>query len=160
MTTDLLAVLNKSNRTIVESPVDAAGLGRPAQAHCRIRPSPGKIAKDAFEAMVVGEGSADEIVKAMRFSLVQITDESSIVKAIEEVMAKSPEQVAGYRGGKDKLFGFFVGQVMKATQGKANPDAVNRLLKKMLDGLAGRMNVTRKSDGALARIACSCLLSR
>ena len=64
----------------------------------------------------------------------QITDESAIVKAIEDVMAKNPGQLADYRSGKDKLFGFFVGQVMKATQGKANPDAVNKLLKEKLAG--------------------------
>jgi aspartyl-tRNA(Asn)/glutamyl-tRNA(Gln) amidotransferase subunit B len=92
----------------------------------------GKIAKEVFEAMLAGEGDADSIIKAK--GLVQITDESAIVKAIEQVMAANPEQVAGYRGGKDKLFGFFVGQVMKATQGKANPDAVNRLLKEKLAG--------------------------
>src|SRR5581483_10136256 len=107
----------------------------------------GKIAKEVFEAMceeaskrklqvhdvVVEETitlSADAIIENR--GLRQITDESAIVKAIEEVMAKSPGQLADYRSGKDKLFGFFVGQVMKATQGKANPDAVNRLLKEKL----------------------------
>jgi aspartyl-tRNA(Asn)/glutamyl-tRNA(Gln) amidotransferase subunit B len=92
----------------------------------------GKIAKEVFEAMAAGEGGADDIIKAK--GLVQITDESAIIRAIDDVMVKSPEQVAGYRAGKDKLFGFFVGQVMKATQGKANPDAVNRLLKDKLAG--------------------------
>jgi aspartyl-tRNA(Asn)/glutamyl-tRNA(Gln) amidotransferase subunit B len=92
----------------------------------------GKIAKEVFEAMIAGEGSADEIIKAK--GLVQITDESAIEKAIDEVMAKNPQQVADYRAGKDKLFGFFVGQAMKATQGKANPDALNRLLKAKLQG--------------------------
>ena len=95
----------------------------------------GKIAKDVLEAMCAGEGgegidAADRIISAR--GLVQITDESAIVKAIIEVMAKNPQQLAEYRSGKDKLFGFFVGQAMKATQGKANPDALNRLLKEKL----------------------------
>ena len=63
---------------------------------------------------------------------VQITDEGPVLAAIDEVMAKNPQQLADYRGGKDKLFGFFVGQVMRATQGKANPDLVNKLLKDKL----------------------------
>ncbi|MBI2383910.1 MAG: Asp-tRNA(Asn)/Glu-tRNA(Gln) amidotransferase subunit GatB [Gammaproteobacteria bacterium] len=128
-TTDLLGVLNKTGKSIERSPVTGemlAGLIK------RIvdKTISGKIAKEVFEAMVAGEGDADAIIKAK--GLVQITDESAIVKAIEDVMAKNPGQLADYRSGKDKLFGFFVGQVMKATQGKANPDAVNRLLKEKL----------------------------
>src|SRR3546814_20981656 len=80
--------------------------------------------------MMAGEGSADDIIKAK--GLVQITDESAIVAAIDDVMAKNPGQLAEYRAGKDKLFGFFVGQTLRATQGKANPDALNRLLKEKL----------------------------
>ena len=64
----------------------------------------------------------------------QITDTGAIEKAIDEVMAKNPGQLADYRSGKDKLFGFFVGQVMKATGGKANPAQLNELLKKKLAG--------------------------
>ncbi|MCA8927928.1 MAG: Asp-tRNA(Asn)/Glu-tRNA(Gln) amidotransferase GatCAB subunit B, partial [Alphaproteobacteria bacterium] len=63
----------------------------------------------------------------------QITDTSAIEKVIDDVIAANPEQLAQYRAGKDKLFGFFVGQVMKATQGKANPALVNQLLKPKLD---------------------------
>jgi aspartyl-tRNA(Asn)/glutamyl-tRNA(Gln) amidotransferase subunit B len=90
----------------------------------------GKIAKDVFEAMLAGEGSADDIIQAK--GLVQITDESAIIAAIDDVIAKNPQQLADFRAGKDRLFGFFVGQAMKATQGKANPDALNRLLKEKL----------------------------
>ena len=129
--TDLLGALNKLGKDIDTSPITAdvfAGLLK----RIADKTISGKIAKEVFEAMLAGEGDADTIIKAK--GLVQITDESAIVKAIEQVMAASPEQVAGYRGGKDKLFGFFVGQVMKATQGKANPDAVNRLLKEKLAG--------------------------
>jgi aspartyl-tRNA(Asn)/glutamyl-tRNA(Gln) amidotransferase subunit B len=127
--TDLLGALNKLGKEIGDSPVTApmlAGL----VARIADKTISGKIAKDVFEAMLAGEGDADAIIKAK--GLVQITDESAIVKAIEEVMAKNPGQLAEYRSGKDKLFGFFVGQAMKATQGKANPDALNRLLKEKL----------------------------
>ena len=64
--------------------------------------------------------------------LTQITDESKIVKIIEDIMTANPGQLNDYRNGKDKLFGFFVGQVMKATQGQANPAVVNQLLKEKL----------------------------
>jgi aspartyl-tRNA(Asn)/glutamyl-tRNA(Gln) amidotransferase subunit B len=66
--------------------------------------------------------------------LVQITDESALAKTIAEIIEQNPAQVAQYRAGKEKLFGFFVGQAMKATQGKANPKLINDLLKKMLAG--------------------------
>jgi aspartyl-tRNA(Asn)/glutamyl-tRNA(Gln) amidotransferase subunit B len=66
--------------------------------------------------------------------LVQITDEGELVQAITEVIAANPKQLEQYRSGRDKVFGFFVGQVMKATQGKANPQLLNDLLKKMLAG--------------------------
>jgi aspartyl-tRNA(Asn)/glutamyl-tRNA(Gln) amidotransferase subunit B len=66
--------------------------------------------------------------------LVQITDEGALTKAIAEIIEKNPAQVEQYRGGRERVFGFFVGQVMKATQGKANPQLINDLLKKMLAG--------------------------
>jgi aspartyl-tRNA(Asn)/glutamyl-tRNA(Gln) amidotransferase subunit B len=90
----------------------------------------GKIAKEVFEAMWASGTSADAIIEEK--GLKQITDSSAIERAIDEVMAKNPGQLADYRSGKDKLFGFFVGQVMKATQGKANPAQLNDLLKKKL----------------------------
>jgi aspartyl-tRNA(Asn)/glutamyl-tRNA(Gln) amidotransferase subunit B len=92
----------------------------------------GKIAKEVFEAMWAGGATADAIIEEK--GLKQITDTSAIEKAVDEVMAKNPGQLADYRAGKDKLFGFFVGQVMKATQGKANPAQLNELLKKKLQG--------------------------
>jgi len=131
VTGDLMAALNKSGKGIDESPITAAQLAG-LVARIADKTISGKIAKDVFEAMLNGEGSADDIIKAK--GLVQITDEGAIVKAIEEIMAKNPQQLAEYRSGKDKLFGFFVGQAMKATQGKANPDALNRLLKEKLAG--------------------------
>ncbi len=92
----------------------------------------GKIAKEVFEAMWTSGASADAVIEEK--GLKQITDSSAIERAIDDVMAKNPGQLAEYRSGKDKLFGFFVGQVMKATQGKANPAQLNELLKKKLKG--------------------------
>jgi aspartyl-tRNA(Asn)/glutamyl-tRNA(Gln) amidotransferase subunit B len=90
----------------------------------------GKIAKDVLEAMWDEGLDADAIIEAR--GLRQITDSGALEAAIRQAMAASPAQLADYRAGKDKLFGYFVGQVMKATQGKANPAQVNELLKKLL----------------------------
>ena len=90
----------------------------------------GKIAKEVFDAMWAGEGTADEIIEAK--GLKQITDSSAIESVVDQVIAANPGQVAEYRAGKDKLIGFFVGQVMKETGGKANPGQVNAILKDKL----------------------------
>ncbi len=126
---DLLGALNKAGLEIADSPVTAEMLGGLIR---RIGDSTisGKIAKQVFEAMWRGEGDADAIIE--RRGLRQVTDTAAIEKVIDEVLAAHPAQVEQYRAGKDKLFGFFVGQVMKATQGKANPAQVNALLKKKL----------------------------
>jgi aspartyl-tRNA(Asn)/glutamyl-tRNA(Gln) amidotransferase subunit B len=92
----------------------------------------GKIAKDVFESMWTEGKSADDIIEAK--GLKQITDSGAIEGVIDAVMAANPKQLAEYRSGKDKLFGFFVGQVMKATGGKANPAQLNELLKAKLAG--------------------------
>ena len=92
----------------------------------------GKIAKEVFEAMWNGEGDADTIIASK--GLKQITDSGAIEKIIDGIIAANPEQLAQYRSGKDKLFSFFVGQAMKATQGKANPQQLHDLLKKKLAG--------------------------
>jgi len=128
-TTDLLGALNKLGQDIAASPVSASALAGLVR---RIADSTisGKIAKEVFEAMLAGEGGADAVIE--KKGLRQITDTGAIEKAIEDVMAKNPGQLADYRSGKDKLFGFFVGQVMKATGGKANPAELNRLLKEKL----------------------------
>jgi aspartyl-tRNA(Asn)/glutamyl-tRNA(Gln) amidotransferase subunit B len=94
----------------------------------------GKIAKDVFEALWTSAKSADEIIDAQ--GLRQITDSGAIEAVIDAVIAANPKQLADYRSGKDKLFGFFVGQVQKATGGKANPARVNELLKTKLGGAA------------------------
>ena len=90
----------------------------------------GKIAKEVFDAMWAGEGSADEIIE--KRGLRQISDSSEIGKIVDQVLAANPQQVADYRSGKEKAFNSLVGQVMKATKGKANPAQVNSLLKQKL----------------------------
>jgi aspartyl-tRNA(Asn)/glutamyl-tRNA(Gln) amidotransferase subunit B len=128
---DLAAFLNRDGLEIGASPVGAASL---AGLLLRIRDNTisGKIAKDVFEAMWGERAEADAIIAAR--GLQQITDDGPIERAIAVVMSANPGQLAEYRAGKDKLFGFFVGQTMKATQGKANPARLNELLKKMLGG--------------------------
>jgi aspartyl-tRNA(Asn)/glutamyl-tRNA(Gln) amidotransferase subunit B len=92
----------------------------------------GKIAKEVFEAMWAGEGSADDVIESR--GLKQITDSSAIEAAVDKVIADNPGQVAEYQAGKEKLIGFFVGKVMQATGGKANPGQVNKMLKDKLSG--------------------------
>jgi len=128
---ELSAALNNKNLEISASPVSAKQFARLLQRILDNTIS-GKIAKEVFEAMWAGEGEADAIIE--KKGLKQITDSSALEKAIAEVMAANPAQLADYRSGKDKLFAFFVGQVMKATKGKANPQQVNELLQKMLKG--------------------------
>ena len=128
---DLAAVLNKEALEIGSGRMPADRL---AGLLVRIADQTlsGKLAKEVFESMWASAESADAIIEAK--GLKQITDTSAIEQAIEAVMAKNPAQLAEYRAGKDKLFGFFVGQVMKATQGKANPAQLNELLKRKLSG--------------------------
>ena len=130
-TTDLLGALHKAGKDIAGSPVSASALAGLVRRIADNTIS-GKIAKEVFEAMMAGEGGADALIE--KKGLRQITDTGAIEKAIEQVMAANPGQLAEYRSGKDKLFGFFVGQTMKATGGKANPAELNRLLKEKLKG--------------------------
>jgi aspartyl-tRNA(Asn)/glutamyl-tRNA(Gln) amidotransferase subunit B len=88
------------------------------------------LAKTAFKAMWESGASADQVIETQ--GLYQMTDNDALDKAIIQVIAAYPEQVNQFRAGKDKMFGFFVGQVMKATRGKANPQQVNDLLRKRL----------------------------
>ncbi|WP_405223514.1 Asp-tRNA(Asn)/Glu-tRNA(Gln) amidotransferase subunit GatB [Lentisalinibacter sediminis] len=128
---ELSAALNRDGLDIMASRIVPAGL---AQLLDRIADGTlsGKLAKQVFEAMWAGEGDADAVIGAK--GLKQITDSGEIQRIVQEVLAANPEQVEQYRGGKTKVIGFFVGQVMKATKGKANPGEVNRLLKAALDG--------------------------
>jgi aspartyl-tRNA(Asn)/glutamyl-tRNA(Gln) amidotransferase subunit B len=128
---DLSAALNKESIDIGNSKIEATAL---AGLLNRVADSTisGKIAKEVFDAMWAGEGDADAIIEAR--GLKQITDSSAIEGIVDAVIAANPGQVAEYRGGKDKLLGFFVGQVMKETGGKANPGQVNEILRKKLSG--------------------------
>jgi aspartyl-tRNA(Asn)/glutamyl-tRNA(Gln) amidotransferase subunit B len=126
---ELSGFLNRDNKDITHSPVTAmmmAGLLKRLADNT----ISGKIAKDVLEAMWSGEGDADSVIAQK--GLQQITDSGAIEQVIDEIITQNPKQLEQYRAGKEALFGFFVGQVMKATQGKANPAQVNELLKKKL----------------------------
>jgi aspartyl-tRNA(Asn)/glutamyl-tRNA(Gln) amidotransferase subunit B len=126
---DFSAALNAANLDVTQSRLSAAQL---AQLLARIADDTisGKIAKEVFESMWADGLDADAVIEAK--GLKQISDAGAIGKVIDEIMAANPKQLADYRGGKDKLFGFFVGQAMKATGGKANPGLLNDLLKQKL----------------------------
>ena len=126
---ELLGALNKTNLEIENCPVTAEEL-RQLLARIADQTISGKIAKEIFEILFHEGGTVDAIIDAR--GLRQITDTSAIVAMIDDIIAKNPQQAADYRSGKEKLFGFFVGQVMKASQGKANPDQVNALLRERL----------------------------
>ena len=128
---ELSGALNKAGADLVNSPVSAEALGGLVKRIADNTIS-GKIAKQVFAAMWEGEGSADEIIDAK--DLKQNTDTGAIEAVIDEIIANNPNQAEELRGGKDKMMGFFVGQVMKATGGKANPAQVNQLLKKKIFG--------------------------
>ena len=128
---ELSSALNRENVDITASrvvPVQLSGL----LARIVDQTISGKIAKEVFEAMWAEGKSADAIIEAK--GLKQITDAGAIEGVIDAVIAANPKQLADYRSGKDKLLGFFVGQVMKATEGKANPAQLNELLKLKLGG--------------------------
>jgi aspartyl-tRNA(Asn)/glutamyl-tRNA(Gln) amidotransferase subunit B len=126
---DLSAALHQDNLEIADSPVSALMLtGLLGRIEDNTISS--KIAKEVFQAMWAGEGDVDEIIEAK--GLKQITDSSEIEALVEQVVNDNPGQVEQYKSGKDKVFGFFVGQVMKLSQGKANPQQVNDLLKEKL----------------------------
>jgi aspartyl-tRNA(Asn)/glutamyl-tRNA(Gln) amidotransferase subunit B len=126
---ELAGLLNKEGKDISESPVSPAMLGGMLR---RIGDGTisGKLAKQVFEAMWAGEGDADAVIEQQ--GLKQITDTGAIEKIVRDVLADNPGQVQQYKAGQEKLLGFFVGQVMKATQGKANPAEVNKILKQLL----------------------------
>ncbi|HBR68703.1 MAG TPA: Asp-tRNA(Asn)/Glu-tRNA(Gln) amidotransferase GatCAB subunit B [Rhodospirillaceae bacterium] len=126
---ELLGILNKNGIEITDSPVKAAQLGGLIDLITDNTIS-GKIAKDVFAEMYKTGKDAAAIVEEK--GLKQVTDTGAIEKIVDAVIAANPDNVAAYKSGKDKLFGFFVGQVMKETQGKANPAVVNELLKKKL----------------------------
>ncbi|HIQ07446.1 MAG TPA: Asp-tRNA(Asn)/Glu-tRNA(Gln) amidotransferase subunit GatB [Thiotrichaceae bacterium] len=128
---ELSACLNRDDILVENSPVSATLL---AGLVMRIADNTisGKIAKTIFTAMWDGEGDADSLIESK--GLKQITDTGAITAMVEEVIANNPNQVEQYRAGKEQLIGFFVGQVMKASKGKANPAQVNQELIKHLKG--------------------------
>jgi aspartyl-tRNA(Asn)/glutamyl-tRNA(Gln) amidotransferase subunit B len=128
---DLAAALNKEGLEVSSGKLPAARLGELLR-RISDRTISGKIAKEVFEIMWADGAGADAVIESK--GLRQITDSGAIERAIEEAMARNPAQLAEYRAGKDKLFGFFVGQVMKATGGKANPAQLNELLLRKLRG--------------------------
>ena len=126
---DISALLNKDNIEIHESNLSAENFGKMIE---RISDNTisGKIAKSVLEEIWENGSDVDEIIETK--GLVQIQDESLLEEIAKKVIDSNPDQVNAYKNGKDKLFGFFVGQVMKETQGKANPKSVNEILKELL----------------------------
>ena len=128
---ELFGQLNRTGKSLADTPVDANALGELIDL-IKDGKINNRIAKEVFEEMFdTGEKAADIVDKK---GLTQVSDTGAIEAAIDAVIAANPDKVAEYRSGKDKLFGFFMGQVMKATQGKANPAVVTEILKPKLDG--------------------------
>lgn len=128
-TSELLGALNNANLEITESPIPAFELGKLV---LRIADNTisGKIAKTIFEALWAREGTVDDLIENR--GLRQVTDEGAIESLIDQIISDHPQQVADYGQGKEKLFGFFIGQAMKQSGGKINPKQLNDLLKKKL----------------------------
>lgn len=131
---ELSSLLNKENLDISQSPVSAKQMGG-MLLRIKDQTISGNIAKQVFEAMAAGEGDADTIIEQR--GLKQVTDSAAIEALLDQVLAANAEQVEQYRASDEnkrgKMFGFFVGQAMRASKGKANPQQVNELLKKKLD---------------------------
>jgi aspartyl-tRNA(Asn)/glutamyl-tRNA(Gln) amidotransferase subunit B len=128
---EVSAHLNLNKMQISDSPVSPSALARLIE---RLLDGTlnNKMAKEVFAAMWAGEGDADTIIAAK--GLKQISDAGAIEKIVDQVIAANPKSVEEFKAGKEKAFNALVGQVMKATQGKANPGQVNELLKKKLGG--------------------------
>ena len=129
MITELFGALKKENISLSNSPISPENLGQ-LIALISDGTISGKIAKDVFAEMMISKKSPSDIVKEK--GLEQVSDDTEILKLIDKVISENEDKVKDYLGGKDKLFGFFVGQVMKLSQGKANPGIVNKLLKEKL----------------------------
>jgi len=131
VTSELAAALHRDELEIAQSRVSSTAL---ATLLARIRDNTisGNLAKEVFDAMWAGEGTAEEIIE--KRGLKQLSDAGAIEKIVDQVLAANAKQVEDYRAGKEKAFNSLVGQVMKATQGKANPAQVNEILKRKLAG--------------------------
>lgn len=126
---EFAAALNRDDRTADDAPIAALELGRLIE---RIQDGTisGKIAKTVFEKLWSDSGTVDAVIEAE--GLTQVSDTGELQAIIEQIVADNPAQAEQFRAGKEKVLGFFVGQVMKATQGKANPQVVNQLLRDLL----------------------------
>ncbi|BCD60423.1 MULTISPECIES: Asp-tRNA(Asn)/Glu-tRNA(Gln) amidotransferase subunit GatB [unclassified Nitratiruptor] len=129
LTVELAARLNKAGLDITASPVDAKKLAKLVQ-RIEDKTISGKAAKDVLDFLMENSADVDEAIE--KLGLKQISDAGAIEAMIDEILAKNEDKVAEYKAGKEKLFGFFVGQVMKASKGKADPKLVNELLRKKL----------------------------
>jgi len=129
ITVELFAVLNKKNLPISQSPVSAKNLSSLIKMITSGKIS-GKIAKDVFEKMQAGDENPENIVE--QEGLTQQSNPKELEKIIDAVLSKNQDKVTQYKSGKEKLFGYFVGEVMKVSKGKANPQLVNEILKKKL----------------------------
>ena len=129
MISELLGALNKTGCEITHTPISATHLGK-LIARIADNTISGKIAKIIFESLLNHEGDVDEIIE--KKGLKQVTDTGAIEKLIDEIIANNPQQFAEYKAGKEKLFGFFVGQAMKLSGGKLNPQQLNEFLKRKL----------------------------
>ena len=127
---DVFAALNRESKTFDTSPVSPAHL---ASLIMQIDEGviSGKMAKEVF--LLMWQSGKDAVTVVEEHGFKQISDDGPIIEIIDKILRENPSMVADYKGGKDKLFGFFVGQVMKAMQGRANPELVNKLLKEQLD---------------------------
>ena len=128
---DLFAMLNDKGLNISKSPISAKNLAELVQS-IKSGEISGRIAKEVFEIMIVSGENPRKIIdtKGMK----QQSDPKELEKMINEIINKNKDKVTQYKAGKEKLFGFFVGQVMKISGGKANPQLVNEILKKLLKG--------------------------
>ena len=126
---ELSAALNEHNLDIESSPVSAE-LFATLVKRIEDQTLSGKLAKEVFEYMWQGEGDADTIIEQR--GLKQISDTGALEEIIAAILKDSPDQVAQFKAGNDKIIGFFVGKVMQQTKGKANPVQVNELLQKLL----------------------------
>jgi aspartyl-tRNA(Asn)/glutamyl-tRNA(Gln) amidotransferase subunit B len=130
LTSELLGRLNKAGFDISNSPIDAKTLGK-LVAKISDDTISGKGAKEILDHMMENE-SRDVEALIDELGLAQVSDDGAILDIINEILVANPDKVEQYKGGKDKLFGFFVGQTMKASKGTANPAKVNELLKQRL----------------------------
>jgi len=127
---ELLGALNKAGLDITQSPISAQRLGG-LVARISDKTISGKIAKTIFDALWNTQEDTDTIIEKQ--GLKQVTDTGAIAALVDNIITAHPSQATEYRNGKIQVLGFFVGQVMKASQGKANPDQVNAMLKEKLN---------------------------